>query len=146
MVRKISRGLLASLVCSVLIFGCTKDKEDVPKEETSNEMTYTFQSNISLITMEGITPEYSYVMLFECDQEGSKIKNNKIEPIEKGKEYTFTADPHAAKVKVYYKHKPMYSSSGGSTIGWIQQVFYLEKGKNAKITITGESVIGPTEP
>ena len=105
MVRKISRGLLASLVCSVLIFGCTKDKEDVPKEETSNEMTYTFQSNISLITMEGITPEYSYVMLFECDQEGSKIKNNKIEPIEKGKEYTFTADPHAAKVKVYYNYR-----------------------------------------
>ena len=50
-------------------------------------MTYTFQSNVSLMTLEGITPEYSYVMLFECDQEGSKIKNNKIEPIEKGKEY-----------------------------------------------------------
>lgn len=49
--------------------------------------------------LEGITPEYSYVMLFECDQEGSKIKNNKIEPIEKGKEYTFIADPHAAKVR-----------------------------------------------
>ena len=141
MVRKISRGLLASLICSVFFFGCSKENE-----ESSNEMTYTFQSNISLITMEGVTPEYSYVMLFECDQEGSKIKNNKIEPIEKGKEYTFTADPHAAKVKVYYKHKPMYGSYGGSTIGWIQQVFYLKKGKNVKITITGESVIGSNEP
>ena len=141
MVRKISRGLLASLICSVLFFGCSKENE-----ETSDEMTYTFQSNVSLITMEGVTPEYSYVMLFECDQEGSKIKNNKIEPIEKGKEYTFTADPHATKVKVYYYHKPMYSSYGGSTIGWIQQVFYLEKGKNVKISITGESVIGSNEP
>ena len=80
MTRKISRGLLASLICSILFFGCSKENED-----TSDEMTYTFQSNISLITMEGITPEYSYVMLFECDQEGSKIKSNKIEPIEKGK-------------------------------------------------------------
>ena len=140
MVKSISRGLLASLVCAVLLIGCTKENE------ISDEMTYTFQSNVSLITMEGITPEASYVMLFECDQEGSKIKNNKIEPIEKGKEYTFTADPHATKVKVYYYHKPMYSSYGGSTIGWIQQVFYLEKGKNVKISITGESVIGSNEP
>ena len=138
MSTKIHRCVLASLICSVLFFGCSKEED--------SGTTYTFQSNVSLITTEGVTPEASYVMLFECDQEGSKIKNNKIEPIEKGKEYTFTADPHAAKVKVYYKHKPMYSSYGGSTIGWIQQVFYLEKGKNVKITITGESVIGSNEP
>lgn len=143
MTQKITKGLFVSLMCSVIFIGCSKEKE---KEVTSDEMTYTFQSNISLITTEGVTPEASYVMLFECDQAGSKIKNNKIEPIEKGKAYTFTADSHASKVKIYYKHKPLYSSYGGSTIGWIQQVFYLEKGKNTNITITGESVIGSNEP
>lgn len=33
-----------------------------------------------------------------------------------------------------------------STNKWVQQVFYLNKGGNIDITITGETMIGTQEP
>lgn len=46
------------------------------------------------------------------------------------------------KVKVYVKME------GGSqtTIRWVQQVYYLQKGKNIDITVNGETIIGTKEP
>lgn len=115
--------------------GCKKDEEE-------NEAKYTFRTDMTFLGYEGYEPDYYYI-LFECDQSGSKIKNNRIEPVIKGKEYTFTADKNATKVKVYYHYSV---STLYSTTKWVQQVFTLEKGKNTPIVLNGETLVGVKEP
>lgn len=81
------------------------------------------------------------VILFEYSADGEKVANNTIE-CHQGLSKVFTANEKTEKVKVYVKME------GGSqtTIRWVQQVYYLQKGKNIDITVNGETIIGTKEP
>ena len=46
------------------------------------------------------------------------------------------------KVKVYLTTR--YNST--SVYNWVQQVYYLEPGKDTKIEVTGTSIVGTSEP
>lgn len=108
------------LLCAVMglsFMACSDD----------DESTYTFMYNTSTIWGE------TSVILFECDGNGNKIKNNSIE-CEEGYSETFTASPNAEMIKVYIDDR------------WVQQVYPLNKGGNVVIEITGSTIVGREEP
>ena len=117
------KNLRLMLLCAVMSLSFASCSDD----EEYDEATYTFVFNASPIW--GETP----VILFECDDNGDKIKNNSIE-CEKGYRRTFTASQNAEKIKVYLNSR------------WVQQVYPLNKGGNITIEINGSTIIGNEEP
>ena len=117
--------LVLIAVFMATLAGCKKDT------------TYSFTDNFG---GDGFT-EYS-ILLSEHDGSGSKVHTEMLDWPEKGKKYVYTASEHSEKVKVKIQAKI------GSTdyIKWIQQVFYLEEGKNIDITLEGTTVVGGKEP
>ena len=119
-------GLLAIICFTMICVGlssCSKDEDD--------ESTYTFTWDTSSYMIDD-------VYLFEYSEAGDKIASNEVGSPSQGHKYKFTATSRAVKVKVYYEinGKPR----------WVQQVFYLEKGKNKDIVVNGESMVGSKEP
>ena len=114
------------------IFLFTSCSDDDDPASTS----YTFNWELEDYSM--ITTN---VILFEYSADGEKVANNTIE-CHHGLSKVFTANEKTEKVKVYVKME------GGSqtTIRWVQQVYYLQKGKNIDITVNGETIIGTKEP
>ena len=84
-------------------------------------------SNISRLTI-----------LKEYDIKGLCIANNSIESTVTGQNYIFIANENSELVKIYLKW--------GSTSRWVQQVYYLNKGKNTDIVIDGHTIVGTIEP
>ena len=109
------------------IFLFTSCSDDDDPASTS----YTFNWELEDYSM--ITTN---VILFEYSADGEKVANNTIE-CHQGLSKVFTANEKTEKVKVYVKME------GGSqtTIRWVQQVYYLQKGKNIDITVNGETII-----
>lgn len=105
----------------------------------TKETTYTFTDNTDY---SGYSITERYVRLMEYDVNGSCVANNSLEFPTKGKAYNFTANNRAELVKVYLSLKINSSSLNR----WVQQVYYLEKGKDVQISIDGHTLIGPTEP
>ena len=62
-----------------------------------------------------------------------------------GTSETYTANSMTVKVKIYLK---MYTANYSVTTSynWVQQVYYLEEGKNIDITIDENTTIGTKEP
>lgn len=114
------------------IFLFTSCSDDDDPASTS----YTFNWELEDYSMITIN-----VILFEYSADGEKVANNTIE-CHQGLSKVFTANEKTEKVKVYVKME------GGSqtTIRWVQQVYYLQKGKNIDITVNGETIIGTKEP
>lgn len=85
------------------------------------------------------------VTLFEYNDAGEKVATNSVNDIKTGASRKFTANSRATKVKVYIK---MYSSisSVSPRYRWVQQVYYLESGRNVNIDITGDTMLGNYEP
>ena len=121
--RKIS--LLLGLIAVLLFASCKKDT------------TYTFTDNYG---GSGFS-EYS-ILLCEYDNAGSKVFTNKLDDPTTGQAYVYTANEHAEKIKVKVQAKVGTSSFNR----WIQQVFYLEEGKNINITLDGGTIVGTNEP
>ena len=121
--------ILAVSMAAVLTFvfsSCSKD-DDGP-----GSTTYTFVYN-------SIGASYlDNVKLFECTENGDKIKTNTLNSIEPGRRYDFTASDKAVKVKVYL--------AMGNSPRWVQQVYYLNMGSNTVIELTDDSVVGTKEP
>lgn len=82
---------------------------------------------------------------FEYNAAGEKIGNNTMERAVKGSSKKFTAGKNTVKVKIYVK---MYAvnGSGVANYQWVQQVYYLEKGKDNIIDIKDDTRIGKSEP
>lgn len=112
----------------IILFPACSEKEDIepPQEDVEIETTYTFVYNAH-------TNKELSVVLFQCNKDGDKIKNNSIKCL-KGEQRTFTVDPNAAKIKVYIENN------------WVQQVYLLHKGGNIVIEITNNTLVGKTEP
>ena len=105
----------------------------------SKETTYTFTDNTDY---SGINLIERYIRLMEYDVNGSCVANNSLESPIRGKAYVFTANNRTELIKVYLSLKTQSSSLNR----WVQQVYYVEKGKNIDISIDGHTLVGPSEP
>lgn len=120
---------LFAVVLPLIFTSCSKDDDD---EIT----TYTFKCNL-----EDYSTIETTVTLFEYTSSSEKVGTNSV-TAKNGLTKAFTANEKTEKVKVYVKMdngiKPSYN--------WVQQVFYLEKGKNTDIEVTGKTMLGTKEP
>lgn len=83
-------------------------------------------------------------MAFEYNEAGEKTGNNTITMATTGKSQTYTANDRSVKVKLYFK---MYTEKSSYTEhNWVQQVFYLEKGKTIEVALSDNSLVGNKEP
>lgn len=101
------------------------------------DTTYTFIDNYGCPG----ASEYS-VVLSEYDASGSRVFTDKIDWPTVGEKYVYTANEHSEKVKVKFQYK--FGSTNYNK--WVQQVWYLEEGKNIDVITDGETIVGNQEP
>lgn len=130
------KKLLLFLLMFLPFFLVSCGSDDEPDYSTYT-LNYNLGEESSLVLVD--------VTLFEYNDAGEKVATNSIPDIKKGASRKFTASARAAKVKVYLK---MYSNISTVTPKylWVQQVYYLEKGRNVNIDITGSTMTGNYEP
>ena len=117
--------LLLCLAATVVFNSCSKETSYAIVDNTS-DFSFT---------------EYS-ILICEYDNSGSRVFTNKLDWPEKGKSYVYSANDHAEKIKVRLQAK-----IGTTSVNrWVQQVFYLEKGKNITISIGDDTLVGTNEP
>jgi hypothetical protein len=128
---------LFSLLALSLVFSCEKAEPAKP------DTTYTVTMAMSSVTPTS-TVQYD-LTAYEYNDAGEKVANNALNKAVKGSTKTFTANSRAVKVKLYIK---MYSdnSAAPAQYYWVQQVFYLEEGKNIEIKVEDHTKVGKTEP
>lgn len=113
---------------------CSSDDEKEEVQDTTYTFTYTADN-----PPQGITAN---ITLFEYNEKGERVGQNHVNNCKKGHSQSFTANENAQKVKVY-----LVATNGTQSVAnWVQQVYYLEKGKNVNVAVTGESRMGTTEP
>ena len=129
-------SLTTFLALIVLILGCSKDA----MEQSS---TFTFKMEMSKATSS--SPIFFDVTLYEYSASNERIANHEVRKAYFGSSKKFTANSQAQKVKVYFK---MYaeSSAVAPQYRWINQVYYLEKGKNVYISLADDTRIVTHEP
>ena len=134
--KRILTSLFSVLALS-LVFSCEKAEPAKP------DTTYTVTMAMSSVTSTS-TVQYD-LTAYEYNDAGEKVANNALNKAVKGSTKTFTANSRAVKVKLYIK---MYSdnSAAPAQYYWVQQVFYLEEGKNIEIKVEDHTKVGKTEP
>ena len=119
------KTLFLTLVSALaLLISSSCSKQDRPVKET----TYTFS-----IFTSGLE-----VYLSEHNIVGDRIHTTIIDNAEANVPYSFIAKDNTVKIKVYLKHTHWNK--------WVQQIYYLNEGKNIDIIITGDTIIGNYEP
>ena len=128
---------LFSLLALSLVFSCEKVEPAKP------DTTYTVTMAMSSVTPTS-TVQYD-LTAYEYNDAGEKVANNALNKAVKGSTKTFTANSRAVKVKLYIK---MYSDNSATPAQyyWVQQVFYLEEGKNIELKVEDHTKVGKTEP
>ena len=134
--KRIHTSLL-SVLALALVFSCEKAEPAKP------DTTYTVTMAMSSVTSTS-TVHYD-LTAYEYNDAGEKVANNALNMAVNGSTKTFTANSRAVKVKLYIK---MYSdnSAAPAQYYWVQQVFYLEEGKNIDIKVEDHTKVGKTEP
>lgn len=129
-------SLLAVLALS-LVISCEKTEPAKP------DTTYTITMAMSTVTSSSAV--HYDLTAYEYNDAGEKVANNALNMAVNGSTKTFSANSRAVKVKLYIK---MYSdnSAVSAQYFWIQQVFYLEEGKNIEIKVEDHTKVGKTEP
>lgn len=129
--------LIAAIAVTFGLVSC--EKSPTPKSET----TYTIKMAISSVTPTSVVK--IDLTAFEYNDAGEKIASNTLYATTVGESKTFSANERSVKIKVQMK---MHSDN--TTVPpiyrWIQQVFYLEEGKNVVAEIGDSSRIGTSEP
>ena len=120
-----------------LVFSCEKAEPAMP------DTTYTITMAMSTVTSSS-TVHYD-LTAYEYNEAGEKVANNALNMAVNGSSKTFTANSRAVKVKLYIK---MYSDNSAVTPQYlgVQQVFYLEEGKNIELKVEDHTKVGKTEP
>ena len=129
--------LIAAIAVTFGLVSCEKTPAPTP------ETTYTIKMAISSVTP---TSDVKIdLTAFEYNDAGEKLASNTLYATTAGEAKTFTANERSVKIKVQMK---MYSdnTSVPPVYRWIQQVFYLEEGKNVVAEIGDSSRIGTSEP
>ncbi len=128
---------LLSVFALSLVISCEKAEPAKP------DTTYTVTMAMSTVTSSSAV--HYDLTAYEYNDAGEKVANNAINMAVNGSTKTFSANSRAVKVKLYIK---MYSDN--STVSaqyfWVQQVFYLEEGKNIEIKVEDHTKVGKTEP
>ncbi|NDW13191.1 hypothetical protein D0T50_09820 [Bacteroides sp. 214] len=119
--------LFLFFVLPLALVSCSSDDD-----ETTYTFTYSLDDSSSIEVSASI---------FEYTEAGEKVSTQTLTCF-KGMSETFKAKPNAVKAKVYI----IMSSSSGKSYRWVQQVYYLENGKDTKIALTGDTIIGTLEP
>ena len=138
MKRIISMIMLVAIAAMTL--GCQKDPGAGEQQATQSKYTVT-------MAMTGVTATSTVhydLMAFEYNDAGEKTGNHSITLATTGRSETYTANERSIKVKLYYK---MYTDKSSYTEHkWVQQVFYLEKGKTIEVALANNSLVGNLEP
>jgi len=113
---------------------CSSDDEKEEVQDTTYTFTYTGDN-----PPQGLTCDFT---LFEYNDKGERVAQNHVKNCRKGTVMDFVAKTNSQKVKVYF----VTTNGTQSVANWVQQVYYLEKGKNVEVAVTGQSRIGTTEP
>ena len=113
------------------------------KEPAKPDTTYTVMMAMSSVTSSSAV--HYDLTAYEYNEAGEKVANNALNMAVNGSSKTFTANSRAVKVKLYIK---MYSdnSSVNAQYLWVQQVFYLEEGKNIELKVEDHTKVGKSEP
>lgn len=128
---------LLSVFALSLVISCEKAEPATP------DTTYTITMAMSTVTSSSAV--HYDLTAYEYNDAGEKVANNALNMAVNGSTKTFSANSRAVKVKLYIK---MYSdnSAVSAQYFWIQQVFYLEEGKNIEIKVEDHTKVGKTEP
>ena len=134
--KRILTSLLFVLAMT-LVFSCEKAEPAKP------DTTYTITMVMSTVTSSSAV--HYDLTAYEYNEAGEKVANNALNMAVNGSTKTFTANSRSVKVKLYIK---MYSDNSAVTPQylWVQQVFYLEEGKNIELKVEDHTKVGKTEP
>ena len=133
------KRFLTLLAMAALLMGCQKDPGGT---QDTAKCSYTVKMAMTGVTTTS-TVHYD-LMAFEYNEAGEKTGNNTITMATTGKSQTYTANDRSVKVKLYFK---MYTNKSSYTEHkWVQQVFYLEKGKTIEVALADNSLVGNKEP
>ncbi len=131
--KRIIIAILLPLTMMTLAASCEKES---PAEHT----TYTV--TMAMPTVTSSASVHCDLTAYEYNDAGEKVANNFLYKAVYGSSKTFTANPRAVKVKLHVK---MYSDNSSEYL-WVQQVFYLEQGRNIEIKLEDDSRVGRKEP
>ena len=121
--------LLVVALCTTTVFtSCRNDDDDT---------TYTF-----IYSVDDVAGLIVDVTLLEYNDNEVIVGQHTIDNLRSGFRQNFTANSRATKVKVRFN----WRVGTTNTVRWVQQVFYLEAGRNINIEITGNTLVGPSEP
>lgn len=133
--------LMLFTIAIFLLTGCKKDERLSGSGSQSQTTTYDVYVHDL-----GVPSEMRVeCLVIEYSNQNEPLKTNRFnvssqQVINKN----YTATDNSVKVKVAFN---IYSTtSSQSTHLWVQQVFYLNKGGNTQVEITGSSPSGPHEP
>ena len=131
--------LFVFTVLAATITGCQKDSAGGGETAKCSYTVKMAMTNVSTSS----TVHYD-LMAFEYNDAGEKTGNHTITMATTGKSETYTANERSVKVKLYLK---MYTDINSYTeYKWVQQVFYLEKGKTIEVALADHSLVGNKEP
>lgn len=137
-----TKGLLLMLfTAAVLLTGCKKDESLSGGGSQAQETTYDVYIH-DLSVPSGMRLE---CLVIEYSNQNEPLKTNRFNVASQQViNRSYMATDNSVKVKVGFN---IYSTtSSQSTHLWVQQVFYLNKGGNTQVEITGSSPSGPHEP
>ena len=124
------KKLLFPLIVLLALCSCTPEEDEV-------KSTYTLKYELPDYT--GITSD---LVLAEYNTQGERIESKSIENVHNGSTFKYDANKNTVRVKVYIT----LTSAVRSTSLWVQQIYYLDLGKNKDIQITGTTYCATTEP
>lgn len=127
---------------AVLMVGCEKETTTPSNGGSSNQQTTTYTLSVSGIQVpSGMALE---VLAVEYSASNERLQINCFDLTSSSMSKNYTANSRTEKVKVAFNASN--PNTGQTASLWIQQVFYLDKGKNTVISITGSSPTGSSEP
>lgn len=132
--------MISLAILMAVTLGCQKDPNG--GEQETPKCSYTVKMAMTNVSASS-TVHYD-LMAFEYNDAGEKTGNHSITMATTGKSETYTANERSVKVKLYFK---MYTDKSSYTeYKWVQQVFYLEKGKTIEVALADHSLVGNKEP